>query len=185
MQSVIKVTLPKEMADELSRRAKQEGVNRSAQVRRLIEAYLESDIKVEKANKKDLRIQLSDKNMEKLADIAEEHSMSVREYLTKVAAIEMPPRLDVVVQDYYYLSMEINDLVNSMADICASITRTGKVYEQDIKMIIKTVQDIKDLFCERMTVELNARNRLYDEAKKKLFRKIRETRKGTFEEWVY
>ena len=111
--------------------------------------------------------------------------MSVREYLTRVAAMDMPPRVHVVVQDIYYVSMELNDLENSIAGVCASIRRTGEVYEQDVKMILKTLKDINDLFDKHLDIELDARNKLYDEAKKKLFSKVRETRKGTFEEWVY
>ena len=63
--------------------------------------------------------------------------------------------------------------------------RTGEVYEQDVKMILKTLKEINDLFDKHLDIELDARNKLYDEAKKKLFSIVRETRKGTFEEWVY
>ena len=185
MQKVIKITVPKEMADELSRKAKEANITKSAYARDLLRKGMDSGGGMKYEDSKDFRIQLSDKKAERLQEIASGYSMSVREYLTRVAAMDMPPRVHVVVQDIYYVSMELNDLENSIAGVCASIRRTGEVYEQDVKMILKTLKEINDLFDKHLDIELDARNKLYDEAKKKLFSKVRETRKGTFEEWVY
>lgn len=136
---------------------------------------------------KEIRVNLPDEQYDAVKEITQEKGITISEYfrdlLSKQSGIEV--RIDFADIDSY--SMEMEQLVNQLSGICATIYRTNKAYEQDVQEILRIAKKLDEQSDDIWRFVTDARTNLYDDTRKKLYGKVSENgykrrRKNTYSE---
>jgi len=171
MLNTMNIAISDEMKERIEKRAAALGISRSAYVRRCIASDLGEDIFTDEAEeqpKNMVRIYLTDEREAVISDMAKEYGMSIREYLTRVASLSMPPRSQICIDDLNLLGNAVNDFTESISITCGEILRTGEANKKDIDEIRKVCMEVRSLFNKKFATELEERKRLYADVKGKI-----------------
>ena len=181
MLNTMNIAISDEMKDQVEKRISSLGISRSEYVRRCIASDLGEELFTDEAEdqpKNMVRIYLTDEREAVISDMAKEYGMTVREYLTRVASLSMPPRPQICIDDLNFLGNAVNDFTESISITCGEILRTGKANKKDIDEIRKVCIDVRSLFNKKFSAELEERKRLYAEVKGKIIADDELIRKG-------
>jgi len=115
---------------------------------------------------------VDDEIYEEFKEEAERKNMTLSEYardiLMKRAAVEVV--IDFTDIDSYV--EEIDKLIRKIDGILPTIYRTGKIYEQEAVFLKQQLMQINEKGNEIWRYVTNTRTELYDEVRKKLYKKI-------------
>lgn len=123
---------------------------------------------------KDVRVNLTDEQYDAMKEVIQEKGVTISEYfrdlLSKQSGIEV--KIDFADIDHYTIEME--QLINQLAGVCATIYRTDKAYEQDVKEILRIARKLDEQSDNIWRYVTDARTDLYNDTRKKLYGKVSE-----------
>ena len=119
-----------------------------------------------------IKVWIDEEIYEDFKEEAEQKNMTLSEYardiLMKRAAVEVV--IDFADIDSYV--EEIDSLIRKIDGILPTIYRTGKIYEQEAVFLKQQLMQINEKCNEIWRYVTNTRTELYDEVRKKLYKKV-------------
>ncbi len=168
----LSVPLSEKTYEELSIASRDAGRTKAAYVRQLIEktigVYNPNDYLKTKC---DIRITISKGKLEKIKERADKCNKSIPEYLSDVAAGELPDAVSVTVNDLYFMALRLSELTEDVKVICKELRHTGAIDCDDITRIKQNLTIINRLFETGFKNELSDRNKICREVKREILRK--------------
>ena len=136
---------------------------------------------------KEIRVNITNEQYDNVKEIVQEKGTNISEYFRDLLSKQSGIEVKIDFADIDSFVMETERLANQLGGVCATIYRTNKAYEQDVKEILRIARKLDEQSDDVWRYVVDARTNLYDETRKKLYSKVSENgykrrRKNTYSE---
>ena len=115
---------------------------------------------------KQIRFRLSDEEINILNENAKRLGLRVNEFLREIISRKSMVELSIQISDLHGLMEEVNLLSRKLNGIMTYVHQSGKVYDNDVKVMVNTFKEIDRKFDEIYLMERADRYKLYEDARK-------------------
>ena len=123
---------------------------------------------------RETKIYLPEEQFNIAKETAKEKGITVSEYFRDILSKQSGVEVKIDFADIDEYSMKMEELVNQLSGICATIYRTNKAYEQDVQEILRIAKKLDEQSDDIWRFVMDARTNLYDDTRKKLYGKVSE-----------